>query len=376
MSLRWRLILLSGFVAVGTELVLSSLPHRRAQQLLLQQLEERLEAKCDEVISLLESAPAHPTLEHFFRTQTEFAPQTYFYQIRDAQRRIFARSQNLGDVELPIPEPWTRGELGNLVVFQTLPHPISPESEPVRMRTERVQVRMAGGGPAELMIQTAISLGPLESAARQTLRDAVLIAACGLGPVFFLLWFVTTRSLQPVSAMTRKASQISATNLRERLPLTGRGDEVDELASVLNGMLDRLGGSLRQMEQFASGAAHQLRTRLTRIRGELDLVLRGDVADPPRSELERVQEEIERLSSLCGRLLLLARLDQQAGDASLIADRIDLEELVNELVEQMGPLAQDRGVGLSRGAMSAGAYGEAGPSSSRRSSTSSTTRST
>ena len=88
---------------------------------------------------------------------------------------------------------------------------------------------MAGGEPATLVIQTAVSLGPFESTMRRTRGEALLIAAFGLGPVFFLLWFVTTRSLRPVSAMTKKASQISATNLRERLPLAGTEDELDEL---------------------------------------------------------------------------------------------------------------------------------------------------
>jgi len=233
-----------------------------------------------------------------------------------------------------------------------VPQAISRGGEQIRLRSERIELAMAGREPATFVIQTAVSLGLFESAVRRNLHDFVLGAAGSLAAVFFLLWFVTTRSLRPVSAMTRKASQITATNLRERLPLAGRADELDELARVLNDMLDRLGGSLRQMEQFSSGAAHQLRTRLTRIRGELDLILRSDVADPPRSALERVQEEVERLSWLCGRLLLLARLDQQTGNASLFDERVDLEEVVNELLEQMAPLAQDRGVGLRRGAMS------------------------
>jgi len=106
------------------------------------------------------------------------------------------------------------------------------------------------------------------------------------------------------------------------------------------------------MEQFSSDAAHQLRTPLTRIRGELDLILRSDAADPLRTQLEGIQEELERLSRVCGRLLLLGRLDQQARDASLFAEQVDLEAMVSELLEQMAPLAQDRGVGLRRGATS------------------------
>ena len=200
---------------------------------------------------------------------------------------------------------------------------------------------MAGNEPTALMIQVAVSLGPFEAAMRRTLRDALLIEASGLGPVFFLLWFVTTRSLRPVSEMTKKASQITATNLRERLPAEqGRTTSWTSSRSVLNDMLDRLGGSLRQMEQFSSGAAHQLRTPLTRIRGELDLILRSGVADPPRSQLERIQEELERLSAA-----LRTTPPPRTGSISRrwtpgsSTSRVDLEQVVHELLDQMSPVA-------------------------------------
>jgi len=353
-SLRWRLILVSCSLAFGTTLVLTSLVHLRSQHQILHQLEKRLETKCDEVLTVLAGSPSHPTLDDFFRVETSyrFTPYTYFYLILDAQGRTFARSQNLGEATLPIPEAWKRGDFGTPIHMQTGPHPLSPGGERIRLRSERVELATAGHEPATFVIQTAVSLGPFESAVRRTLRDALVVAASGLAGVFFLLWFVTTRSLRPVLAMTRKASEITAKNLRQRLPLAGTNDELDELAKVLNDMLDRLGGSLRQMEQFSSDAAHQLRTPLTRIRGELDLILRSDAADPTRSQLEGIQQEVERLSRACGRLLLLARLDQQARDASLLTERVDLEAMVSELLEQMAPLAQDRGVGLRRGATS------------------------
>ena len=352
LSLRWRLILLSGSLALGTALILTVHLHLRTQRQLLQQIEKSLEWKCDEVITVLESGAPRPTLEEFLLIETNyrFSPFTYYYQIVDLEGRILVRSKNLGDVELPIPEV---EELASPIHIRTEPHPISPGGERIRLRSERVEITMPGGEPATLVIQTAVTLGSFEATVRRTLRDALLVAACALAAVFFLLWFVTTRSLRPVSEMTRKASQITATNLRERLPLGGKGDELDELAGVLNDMLDRLGGSLRQMEQFSSDAAHQLRTPLTRMRGELDLIMRwSDGSDPPRSQLERIQEELERLSRLCGRLLFLARLDQQARDTSLFDERVDLDEVVSELLEQIAPLAQDSGVTLEGGATS------------------------
>ncbi len=48
------------------------------------------------------------------------------------------------------------------------------------------------------------------------------------------------------------------------------------------------------MERVFLDAAHGLRTPLTRIRGEIDLILRSDVSDPPRSQLEKIQEDLER----------------------------------------------------------------------------------
>src|SRR5205823_2282273 len=114
-----------------------------------------------------------------------------------------------------------------------------------------------------------------------------------------------------VAHLTERASTITATNLRERLPRSGTDDELDRLTVVLNGMLEGLQQSLQQMEEFTSDAAHQLRTPLTRIRCEIDLILRSGVSEATRGELERVQEELERLTRTCGRLLLLARLDQE-----------------------------------------------------------------
>ena len=354
LSLRWRLILFSWSLALGTALALLAVLQHRNHRQLLAQVEKTLETKCDEVITLLRDRASPLTLSEFLKIETNyrFSPYTYFYVIRDGKGGVVARSANLGGLALPLPEWWPGRDRGGPTHFATVPHPIVPATERIRLRSERVELAGVGPEPSTVLVQTAVSLAPVEAAVRATLRDALLVAAGGLAAVLFLLWFATTWSLRPVTSMTRKASKITATSLRERLPLAGRNDELDELASVLNDMLDRLGASLRQMEQFSSDAAHQLRTPLTRIRGELDLILAGDVPAPLGGQLEKVQEELERLSRVCGRLLLLARLDQQARDASLLAERVDLDEVVSELLDQMTPVARDRGVALRRGASS------------------------
>jgi signal transduction histidine kinase len=352
-SLRWKLILVSGSLAVGIALILSMALQLRSERAILQQLEKTLETKCDEVITVIESEGGHPTLQDFFIIETKYryTPYTYYYQVSDGANRILARSENLGDRLLPIPGKWPESSVGRSVDLRTAAHPISGGNERIRLRSEHVNLMLAGSEPVTRLIQTAVSLAPYEAAARANLRDLTLSVGIGLTAVLGLLWFVTMRALQPVTAMIRKASELTATNLRERLPVAGRADELDELATVLNDMLDRLAASLRQMERFSSDAAHQLRTPLTRIRGELDLILRAEESGPLRSPLEGIQAELERLSRLCARLLLLGRLDQHAVDASLLNETIDVGQVVFELLEQVTPLALEHGIGLRRGPM-------------------------
>ena len=351
LSLRWRLVLSSWSLALATAVVFTLLFHLRTERQLLQQLERTLRTRLDEVALVLGSGASYPTLEEFLLIETKNA-DTYFYDVRDVQGRVLARSSNLGGIGLPWPEDWRAGDAVAATSIRTVPHPISPGIDRIRLLSERSRLSPARGEPFAVVIQTGVSLAPFESTVRQTLREALVIAIGSLAGVFFLLWFVTDRALQPVAAMTRKASQITATNLRERLPHAGRGDELDELARVVNEMLDRLGGSLRQMEQFSSDAAHQLRTPLTRIRGELDLVLRSALSDTSRSELERVREDLVDMSRLCARLLLLARLDQQAGITDLFEERVDIGEVVSDVLEQVSPLALDHGIVLQRQAPS------------------------
>jgi two-component system OmpR family sensor kinase len=348
-SLRWRLILYGWFLALATALGLSVPVYLAAERKLFDELATSLETKCYEVVTVLEAKEQWLALDEFLQIETEHrgTARTYYYQIRDGTGATLARSRNLGAAELP------RTGAASLAFgspeIRTEADPLSPGAGTVLLRSERIRIALPHQEPAPFLIQVAISLGPFDAAMHDDVLETLGVAGASLAAVFLLLWFVTGRALQPVSAMSSKASEITAMSLRERLPVTGRGDELDRLASVLNDMLDRLGASLRQMEQFASGAAHQLRTPITRIRGELELLLREELPDRTRGQLERVQEELERLTRTCGRLLLLARLDQQAAEASLLEERTDLAEVVANLLDYMGPVAQERTITLREG---------------------------
>ena len=83
----------------------------------------------------------------------------------------------------------------------------------------------------------------------------------------FAGWLVATRSLAGVRSLTHAASRISANHFQSRVPLSSRGDEVDELAVNFNAMLDRIGSLVEEMKQMNDNIAHELRSPITRMRG-------------------------------------------------------------------------------------------------------------
>ncbi|MEQ1699077.1 MAG: ATP-binding protein [Ilumatobacteraceae bacterium] len=119
----------------------------------------------------------------------------------------------------------------------------------------------------------------------------------------------TRRALRPVGAITELASTIGATPDGDRVPVPDTGDEIERLATTVNQMLDRIEAGRAAQRQFTSDAAHELRTPLMALQGELELVAIHDApVDAPL---------IERMQSLCGRLgeriddlLLLSTLDE------------------------------------------------------------------
>lgn len=360
LSLRWRLSLISSSLVLTATLSVATILYLRAHQQLLDEVTESLADECDEVALVLQDPHLEPFVADFLRIETSyrFTAHRYYYQVHDLGGHPLARSRNLEEVALPIPGEWTYNARGQAIHVDIVRGPTVHGNDSILVRSERVEVDLHGRGRAAVIIQVAVSLGAWQERLRDKLTSDALLAAAILAGAFLLIWFVTTASLRPVAAITRKAAQISAKNLHERIPLAGGGDELDELATVLNGMLDRLGSSLQQIEEFSADAAHQLRTPLTRIRGKLDLMLRGALSEQLRGEIETVQDELVRLSRLCSRLLLLGRLELQSGGTNLMDELVDLREIAEELVDQCRPVAHERGIILElEGARTAPARG-------------------
>jgi heavy metal sensor kinase len=161
-------------------------------------------------------------------------------------------------------------------------------------------------------------------------------------------YVIALRATRPIAQIIATTAHLQPSNLNERLPIRGTGDEIDQLSQTINGMLDRLASYLNQNRDFVANAAHELRSPLAAIRSSVEVGLnRSRTPDEYAVILSDVMEEISRLAGLVNRLLILAE-----GDAGRLAgkDQIThLEKIVRESVDMFEAVAELKGVRLKLG---------------------------
>jgi signal transduction histidine kinase len=159
-------------------------------------------------------------------------------------------------------------------------------------------------------------------------------------------FFVTRRVLKRVDAMTETTRKIMEGDLSGRLPVAGTGDELDRLASNLNGMLERIEALMHGLKEVSDNIAHDLKTPLTRMRNRAEEALRKAKNEPEyRAALERTIEESDGLIRTFNALLMIARAESgQARDDMRDFDAAEIAHGIGELYE---PLADDKGLTLT-----------------------------
>jgi signal transduction histidine kinase len=166
----------------------------------------------------------------------------------------------------------------------------------------------------------------------------VLVAPVG----GYLLAGRTTRIL---ANLIHTTDRLRPSELKERLPIRGTGDELDALARTINGLLDRLANYLRQKHDYLANAAHELRTPLAAIRSSVEVALAGARDEREHRELlEVLIAECTALESLVNQLLLLAESDADRLQAG--GETVSLDEVVRLAVEMFAGVAEDQGIEL------------------------------
>jgi signal transduction histidine kinase len=167
----------------------------------------------------------------------------------------------------------------------------------------------------------------------------LLVVAAGGGYV------LVQRALSPVQGMIEAAEALTFNSPRKRLPLAGTEDRIDALGRTLNRMLERLDSSYQHASRFSADAAHELRTPLAIMRGELELLATEDLPEELLSAVDNILGETARLAQIVESLIALGQMDSTAGKRAHLA--VDLHALATETIEQIRLLAVDKGIAIA-----------------------------
>lgn len=280
------------------------------------------EGEAEELRDMLRAAPPTPDAvrARILRDSAGDA-EWFFIQIQDEKGRVLFRSANLGEAVMPELSP---GERERIV---ELPGVGVAQMTEIRADGWRIQV----GSP---MRMERILLADYARVSA-FLVGAAALAGLGLGYGFSRV------TLRPLRAIADTARRIGGDNLRERIPTPGPGDELAELARVLNQTFDRLEASFEQVRRFTADASHELKTPLALMRLNAERLRARAANSADEAALDDLIEATGRLQEVIGKLLFLARVE--GGGLALAARPVPVAAMVADFADDASALMEDVG---------------------------------
>src|SRR3984885_12575762 len=264
------------------------------------------------------AASAPKGAEKVQRELTELAswwPSGVLFEVADQNQAWIFRSTQF--LQAGVPLPAVQG--GNVTFFTTNLNHIQ----------YRIAMQRVGVGGQTFEIHAAVPTEPFDRALdnfrgieRETVPLLVVLAS-------LLGYWLSGRSLAPVTRIIETAERIGVQNLSRRLEVPKARDELRRLTQTLNAMLERIEKSVSRTTQFTADASHDLRTPVAVIRATAEITLRRRRTDAEyRAALAKILETSVETTELVENLLTLARAD--AGAVSMVMHAVDLGEYVRK----------------------------------------------
>ncbi len=270
-------------------------------------------------------------------------PVGKFVRVLDLSGETGSRTENLEEDKIPVNKKLVREVVTKGEIIYETQYPLGPK---VPIRFINFPVRRFKQNKVYGVVQVGTSL----EFVRESMRNLVVVFLVLVPSLLFAAalvgFFLAGKAFKPIREIARTTRHITVNNLDERITVPVARDDIGQLATTINGMLDRLSLSFQKTAQFTADASHELRTPLTIMQGELEIALRGE-----RSVEEYIDtlgsslEEVERMSKIVNDLLLLSKSDM--GQELIANDPVDLEGLVNGLLSHFKILAEAQQIDLS-----------------------------
>ena len=184
----------------------------------------------------------------------------------------------------------------------------------------------------------------LRSGRATSMALRILVPILATIPVYgLIIWLIVGEGLRPLYEIARAIRRRQPASL-EPLPQAPLPDEVAPIVSELNALLERLREALDRQKRFTADAAHELRSPLTALQVQLDVLARARTPEETRDALDALRAGMKRASRLVEQMLTMARLEPHA---QLVKPAtVALDTLAAQVAGELEPLAEARRIEL------------------------------
>lgn len=224
------------------------------------------------------------------------------------------------------------------ILFETLD---APDGTPAR----HLFLFLTGKGHTQYILQAETSLLHYQ----ETLNGLVLLLALGSGATLILSWvgslWLAKKVMAPIDALCTGAETLSEADLGKRLVLDSPYREFRRLTQAVNSVLDQFQRGSEVQRNFCEIAAHEMKTPLTILQGNLEVALmKARTPEEYHEVLLNNLQQVDRLIALTRPLLTLAKFTSSKPPVNLVT--LALEPLIQELVDELMLLADDSQITL------------------------------
>ncbi len=265
-----------------------------------------------------------------------------YLEIRNLNGQVLLISKSLRGRNLPA---FTPEEIELLkqtkASFQTILRPRENRGPSGYLRMVRY-LAYHEGWLEPLVLQVAVPMDLLEEERRGLIWYFIIAIPSFLLVVGVFGVFLSRRALMPVQRITNKVKGMG--DLKARIPVPKTEDEISQLARTFNGLLDRLEKAFVSQDRFIANASHQLKTPLTILKGELEMVKSSNDKSEVDAFLKSASGEINHMINLVEDLLLLARIE--SGKDSISLDWVRVDEILLSVVSRLQKLATQKNISI------------------------------
>lgn len=360
-SIRFKASILYSAILAVILIVFSGIIYFSVDKILYQNLDHELRIKAEEIsgilnayekIKLSEEFPLNRILEIMKHQETGMSQKLIiddlwrsqikvlnlehdFINLIDLQGRITMHSNNFSEPLARLFREQIPLSKAN-VIYKTV------HKTPFKLRAISLPVNFQG---INLIVQVGTSPEKIDALLEKVLWFMISTVIVLLILTSFVGRIFSDNVLNPVKEVSDLANSITYKKLSERIKENRFDHEMEYLVKSFNGLINRLETSFSHINEFSSHTAHELKTPLAIIRGEIELALDGTKESAEYKKILRdCLEEIDRMIKVIKDLLILAKFDYKP-EIFHFTD-INMNTFLNELYEQSRILTEEKQIAV------------------------------